>query len=72
VRSNQDIGFLEPVLVLCPGWLVAQGLFFKQDYLAAQEISNRTKLFYYFERSGQLVPGEDESYQLEIYPGKLN
>jgi len=48
------------------------GLFFKQDYLAAQEISNRTKLFYYFERSGQLVPGEDESYQLEIYPGKLN
>ena len=47
------------------------GLFFEQDYLAAQEISNSTKLFYYFERPGQLVPGEDESYQLEIYPEKI-
>jgi hexosaminidase len=47
------------------------GLFFEQDYLATQEISNRTKFFYHFDQPGRLVPGEDESYQLEIYPEKI-
>ena len=47
------------------------GLFFEQDYLVTQEISNRTKFFYHFDQPGRLVPGEDESYQLEIYPEKI-
>lgn len=47
------------------------GIFFQQDFLAEQKINDQTRLFYKFERPGQLIPGEDESYILEITPDKI-
>jgi hexosaminidase len=47
------------------------GLFFEQDYLAGQTVSGQTRLFYHFDQPGQLVPGEDESYQLKISSEKI-
>ncbi|MDD8019686.1 MAG: family 20 glycosylhydrolase [Acidobacteriota bacterium] len=47
------------------------GLFFEQDYLAGQPVNDQTVFLYHFERPGQLVPGEDESYLLEINPEKI-
>jgi len=42
------------------------GLFFNQDFLAEQKIGPSTTLFCLFNRVGRLIPGEDESYRLEI------
>lgn len=47
------------------------GMFFEQDFLAEQKINDLTRFFYKFERPGQLVPGEDESYLLEVFPEKI-
>ncbi|MBC7361338.1 MAG: family 20 glycosylhydrolase [Candidatus Aminicenantes bacterium] len=47
------------------------GMFFEQDFLAEQKINDLTRFFYKFERPGQLVPGEDESYILEVFPEKI-
>ncbi|MGB9894030.1 MAG: beta-N-acetylhexosaminidase, partial [Candidatus Saccharicenans sp.] len=46
-------------------------LFFKQDFLSDQKISQTTKLFCLFDRPGKLLPGEDESYRLEITPEQI-
>ena len=42
------------------------GLFFEQDFLLEQDKGNFKGLIYEYERIGQLIPGEDESYWLEI------
>lgn len=47
------------------------GKFLEQDFLAEQKINDLTRFFYKFERPGQLVPGEDESYLLEVFPEKI-
>jgi len=47
------------------------GLFFEQDFLADQQPKAQTSFFYHFDRPGQLIPNEDESYRLEISPEKI-
>jgi hexosaminidase len=42
------------------------GLFFQQDYLTEQTRSDTARMLIRTERQGQLVLGEDESYQLAI------
>ncbi len=42
------------------------GLFLEQDYLADQSLKPETRLVYKYQRTGQLVPGEDESYTLSV------
>jgi len=47
------------------------GVFFDQDFLADQRISEKTRFFYRFERTGKLLPNEDESYILDVSPEKI-
>jgi hexosaminidase len=47
------------------------GLFFEQDFLGDQRISEKTKFFYRFKRTGKLLPNEDESYFLDISAEKI-
>lgn len=42
------------------------GLFLEQDFLADQTPGPKARFLYKYERPGQLVPNEDESYLLEI------
>jgi hexosaminidase len=42
------------------------GLFFKQDFLAAQTPGGQTGIRYACARAGQLLPNEDESYRLTV------
>lgn len=42
------------------------GLFLEQDFLADQAPGPNTRLLYKYERTGRLLPNEDESYVLEI------
>lgn len=42
------------------------GLFLEQDFLADQTPGPKTDLSYRYDRTGSLLPGEDESYLLEI------
>jgi hexosaminidase len=44
------------------------GLFLTQDYLAAPSEAARANLIYRYQTLGKLLPGEDESYALEIKP----
>ncbi len=48
------------------------GIFLKQDWLAAQNPSGEAGIRYAFERAGQLVPGEDESYTLTVGPVRID
>ncbi|MGQ9801051.1 MAG: beta-N-acetylhexosaminidase [Candidatus Saccharicenans sp.] len=47
------------------------GIFLEQDFLADQTPAPSTSLFYQYERKGRLIPNEDESYRLEIKPGRI-
>jgi len=47
------------------------GLFLEQDFLADQAAGPDRQLFYKFERAGQLVPNEDESYLLEVKKDRI-
>lgn len=42
------------------------GLFLEQDYLADHSLKPEASLIYKYERIGQLIPGEDESYFLKV------
>jgi hexosaminidase len=44
------------------------GLFFKQDFLAAQDAAGPGAIRYSFERLGELRPNEDESYAITVDP----
>ena len=47
------------------------GLFFKQDFLAAQAGSAQGGIHYAFDRAGALLPNEDESYSLTVEPARV-
>ena len=47
------------------------GLFFKQDFLLNQAVSDQASLIFKSERAGKLEPFEDESYTLTIGPEKI-
>ncbi|MCX8160816.1 MAG: family 20 glycosylhydrolase [Candidatus Saccharicenans sp.] len=47
------------------------GLFLEQDFLADQTTGPATRLFYNYERTGRLIPNEDESYILEISTDRI-
>lgn len=47
------------------------GLFLKQDFLAAQNPPDEGGILYAFERSGKLLPHEDESYVLSVGPARV-
>lgn len=47
------------------------GLFIKQDFLASQLPAAAGGIRYSFGRAGQLLPGEDESYQLTVEPSGI-
>jgi len=44
------------------------GLFLKQDFLVAQDPARMGGIRYAYERPGQLLPNEDEAYELAIVP----
>jgi hexosaminidase len=48
------------------------GIFLKQDFLAAQDPASEGGIRYAYERPGQLVPNEDESYALSVSAGKVS
>jgi len=48
------------------------GLFLKQDFLAAQDPAGESGIRYAFERSGALLPNEDESYSLTVERAKIS
>jgi hexosaminidase len=47
------------------------GIFFKQDFLLTQAVSDQASLVYKYEKAGRLEPFEDESYTLAIGPEKI-
>ena len=47
------------------------GLFFKQDFLAAQDPARQNGIRYAYDRAGELLPNEDESYSLTVEPGRV-
>jgi len=47
------------------------GLFFKQDFLAAQDPAGEGGVRYVYDRAGELLPNEDESYALTVEPGRV-
>ncbi|MBC7349549.1 MAG: family 20 glycosylhydrolase [Candidatus Aminicenantes bacterium] len=48
------------------------GIFLEQDFLADQTPIVSTRLYYQYGRKGRLIPNEDESYRLEIKPGRID
>jgi hexosaminidase len=48
------------------------GLFLKQDFLASQSSSGEGGILYAYERTGALLPNEDESYALAVGPAKIS
>jgi len=48
------------------------GLFLKQDFLAAQNPAGEGGIRYAYERAGELLPNEDESYTLMVEPDKVS
>jgi hexosaminidase len=47
------------------------GLFFKQDFLALDDVSEGASFEYKYDRPGQLLPGEDESYAVTVSPDRV-
>ncbi|MCX6573170.1 MAG: family 20 glycosylhydrolase [Candidatus Aminicenantes bacterium] len=47
------------------------GLFLKQDFLAAQRPPGEGGISYAYDRPGQVLPTEDESYLLTVEPSKI-
>ncbi len=45
------------------------GLFVRQDFLLAQVPAGEGGIVFGFDRPGRLLPGEDESYELDVQPG---